>query len=299
MPISPISFTITAVSPMPGWPSRRADQRRLAAAEKPGDERDGELAVSRQERARDRGRAGRAAGRRGAPPPPTAHRGCRRRPTGPCGRAGRRPARPSRRAAGRSGRAPCSRASRERPAPAPPAVLLGPVLFEEHSAESAHVVALYHPDGGGEMAKEILCCIGIDVDAVAGWLGSYGGEDSPDDISRGLFAGEVGTPPSPEAVRQVRPEDDLVHPRPLDRDVPGGDEADRRRGARDRHARLLAREPDLDDARAGGGRADQVHRPDRERLAAGGRPATSRRGGSSRTSRTSCSSSTGSSTTTA
>jgi peptidoglycan/xylan/chitin deacetylase (PgdA/CDA1 family) len=44
------------------------------------------------------------------------------------------------------------------------------------------------------MAKEILCAFGVDVDAVAGWLGSYGGEDSPDDISRGLFAGEVGTP---------------------------------------------------------------------------------------------------------
>src|ERR1700676_2025171 len=44
------------------------------------------------------------------------------------------------------------------------------------------------------MAKEILCGCGIDVDAVAGWLGSYGGEDSPDDISRGLFAGEVGSP---------------------------------------------------------------------------------------------------------
>jgi peptidoglycan/xylan/chitin deacetylase (PgdA/CDA1 family) len=44
------------------------------------------------------------------------------------------------------------------------------------------------------MAKEILCSIGVDVDAVAGWLGSYGGEDSPDDISRGMFAGEVGAP---------------------------------------------------------------------------------------------------------
>ncbi|MBF7142614.1 MULTISPECIES: polysaccharide deacetylase family protein [Pseudomonas] len=44
------------------------------------------------------------------------------------------------------------------------------------------------------MAKEILVSIGVDVDAVAGWLGSYGGEDSPDDISRGLFAGEVGSP---------------------------------------------------------------------------------------------------------
>jgi peptidoglycan/xylan/chitin deacetylase (PgdA/CDA1 family) len=44
------------------------------------------------------------------------------------------------------------------------------------------------------MAKTILCAFGVDVDAVAGWLGSYGGEDSPDDISRGLFAGEVGSP---------------------------------------------------------------------------------------------------------
>lgn len=44
------------------------------------------------------------------------------------------------------------------------------------------------------MAKEILCAYGVDVDAVAGWLGSYGGENSPDDISRGLFAGEIGTP---------------------------------------------------------------------------------------------------------
>jgi peptidoglycan/xylan/chitin deacetylase (PgdA/CDA1 family) len=42
--------------------------------------------------------------------------------------------------------------------------------------------------------KEILCAFGVDVDAVAGWLGSYGGEDSPCDISRGLFAGEVGVP---------------------------------------------------------------------------------------------------------
>lgn len=44
------------------------------------------------------------------------------------------------------------------------------------------------------MAKEILVAYGVDIDAVAGWLGSYSGEDSPDDISRGLFAGEVGIP---------------------------------------------------------------------------------------------------------
>ncbi len=43
------------------------------------------------------------------------------------------------------------------------------------------------------MAKEIFCAIGVDVDAVGGWLGSYGGEDSPCDISRGLFSGEVGS----------------------------------------------------------------------------------------------------------
>jgi peptidoglycan/xylan/chitin deacetylase (PgdA/CDA1 family) len=42
--------------------------------------------------------------------------------------------------------------------------------------------------------KRIEVCIGVDVDAVAGWLGSYGGQDSPNDIQRGMFAGEVGTP---------------------------------------------------------------------------------------------------------
>ena len=50
--------------------------------------------------------------------------------------------------------------------------------------------------------KEILCGFGVDVDAVAGWLGSYGGEDSPDDISRGLFAGEVGAPRLVELFRR-------------------------------------------------------------------------------------------------
>jgi peptidoglycan/xylan/chitin deacetylase (PgdA/CDA1 family) len=42
--------------------------------------------------------------------------------------------------------------------------------------------------------KTIHIGFGVDVDAVAGWLGSYGGEDSPFDISRGIFAGEVGVP---------------------------------------------------------------------------------------------------------
>jgi peptidoglycan/xylan/chitin deacetylase (PgdA/CDA1 family) len=44
------------------------------------------------------------------------------------------------------------------------------------------------------MSKEIFVSFGIDVDAVGGWLGSYGGEDSPGDISRGVFAGEIGVP---------------------------------------------------------------------------------------------------------
>jgi peptidoglycan/xylan/chitin deacetylase (PgdA/CDA1 family) len=46
---------------------------------------------------------------------------------------------------------------------------------------------------GIDMAKEMFVSYGIDVDAVAGWLGSYGGEDSPCDISRGVFAGKVGS----------------------------------------------------------------------------------------------------------
>ena len=43
------------------------------------------------------------------------------------------------------------------------------------------------------MAKKIRCGFGVDVDAVAAWLGTFGGADSPHDISRGLFAGEVGS----------------------------------------------------------------------------------------------------------
>ena len=43
------------------------------------------------------------------------------------------------------------------------------------------------------MNKDILVSFGVDVDAVAGWLGSYGGQDSPNDISRGIFAGTVGS----------------------------------------------------------------------------------------------------------
>lgn len=35
------------------------------------------------------------------------------------------------------------------------------------------------------MGKKVLISYGVDVDAVCGWLGSYGGDDSTSDISRG------------------------------------------------------------------------------------------------------------------
>jgi peptidoglycan/xylan/chitin deacetylase (PgdA/CDA1 family) len=44
------------------------------------------------------------------------------------------------------------------------------------------------------MSKKIMCGFEVAFDAVAGWLGSYGGQDSPADIQRGVFAGEVGVP---------------------------------------------------------------------------------------------------------
>ncbi|KAF4503787.1 hypothetical protein G6O67_008882 [Ophiocordyceps sinensis] len=43
------------------------------------------------------------------------------------------------------------------------------------------------------MGKNVVISYGVDVDAVSGWLGSYKGEDSSHDISRGVFAGTVGT----------------------------------------------------------------------------------------------------------
>jgi peptidoglycan/xylan/chitin deacetylase (PgdA/CDA1 family) len=42
--------------------------------------------------------------------------------------------------------------------------------------------------------SDIDVAIGVDADCVAGWLGSYGGEDSPADLSRGLSAGNEGIP---------------------------------------------------------------------------------------------------------
>ena len=101
------------------------------------------------------------------------------------------------------------------------------------------------------MAKEILCGFGVDVDAVAGWLGSYGGEDSPDDISRGLFAGEVGSPRLLKLFARLGIKTTWFIPGHSIETFPSRDEGGRGSRPRDRHSRLFAREPDRDDARAG------------------------------------------------
>jgi hypothetical protein len=43
--------------------------------------------------------------------------------------------------------------------------------------------------------KRVLVSYGVDIDAVAGWLGSYGGEDSTSDISRGKHKHHFALPP--------------------------------------------------------------------------------------------------------
>lgn len=42
--------------------------------------------------------------------------------------------------------------------------------------------------------KNIQVCFNVHFDAVSLWIGSFGGEDSPCDISRGVHAATVGTP---------------------------------------------------------------------------------------------------------
>ena len=93
-------------------------------------------------------------------------------------------------AAASAGRAGSVAAARYRPPP-----LVPPRTASGASGGSSSV----HRYGD---RKEIFCAFGVDVDAVAGWLGSYGGEDSPCDISRGLFSGEVGVPRLVELFRR-------------------------------------------------------------------------------------------------
>ena len=110
------------------------------------------------------------------------------------------------------------------------------------------------------MAKEIFVAYGIDVDAVAGWLGSYGGEDSPCDITRGLFAGEVGSPRLLRMFERWGIKTTWFIPGHSIETFPEGDAGGRRCRPRDRHARLQPREPGRHDARAGRGDLRQVHR---------------------------------------
>ena len=42
--------------------------------------------------------------------------------------------------------------------------------------------------------KRVLVSYGVDIDAIAGWLGSYKGEDSTSDISRGQTALLIAQP---------------------------------------------------------------------------------------------------------
>ena len=42
--------------------------------------------------------------------------------------------------------------------------------------------------------KDIQICINVHFDAVSLWIGSFGGADSPCDISRGVFAAKRGVP---------------------------------------------------------------------------------------------------------
>ncbi|MEZ5864870.1 MAG: hypothetical protein R3D25_12700 [Geminicoccaceae bacterium] len=100
------------------------------------------------------------------------------------------------------------------------------------------------------MAKEIFCAFSIHCDAVAGWLGSYK-EDSPGDISRGVFAAEVGMPRILDLLRAFRPEAVLVHPRPHDRILPRRVRHGGEGGARDRPRTATATESAGHELRAG------------------------------------------------
>ena len=112
--------------------------------------------------------------------------------------------------------------------------------------------------------KEILCAYGVDFDAVAGWLGSYGGEDSPLDISRGLFAGEVGVPRLLDLFREFAIPVTWFVPGHSVETFPRAGGRDRRGRPRGRPARLQPRESDRDDAGPGRGGPRSLHRAARK-----------------------------------
>lgn len=108
--------------------------------------------------------------------------------------------------------------------------------------------------------KRVLVSYGVDIDAVAGWLGSYGGEDSVSDISRGKhmcltdhcrYTNKIPQrslgrarrhTPRTEAIRKIQHQSNMVHPRSHSGHLPGRMRNGPGCRPRDRVTRLLARE---------------------------------------------------------
>ena len=304
IPISPSSFTITAVSPMPGWPSRREISVVLPLPRKPVTSATGSLAVSCQALRRGRGRAGRAArpASRSASAQSDAEVVDDGRPALAVAQDVDASAPVVERAA-RSARAPGSASATRKTRARAPAILLGPVLVQEHTAESAHVVALYHQQSSHRRRRNgqgdlLLRTASTSTRSPAG--------SAPTAARTRRTTSRAACSPARSARRACSscstryglkttwfiPGHSIeTFPEETKLVVEAGHEIGMHGYS---HENPISMTPEQEEAVL-----DQVHRPDRGGLAAAGRPATSRRGGSSRTSPTSCCSSTASSTTTA
>ena len=74
-------------------------------------------------------------------------------------------------------------------------IIYGLVLLGAVGDAARETDQLIEAMGEGAMtAKDIQVCINPHFDAVALWIGSFGGEDSPCDISRGVFGAKRGVP---------------------------------------------------------------------------------------------------------
>lgn len=110
---------------------------------------------------------------------------------------------------------------------------------------------------------KIYCAFGTDIDSVAGWIGSYGGGDSPSDIQRGVFATEVGIPRLLRLFKKYGLRTSFFIPGHSLETFPDQMRMIVDDGARGRCPWLSARKPNRHDPPAGRGRAGQVHRADR------------------------------------
>ena len=110
------------------------------------------------------------------------------------------------------------------------------------------------------MAKEILCGFGVDVDAVAGWLGSYGGEDFARRYLGRSFAGEVGSPRLLKLFA-VGIKTTWFIPGHSIETFPAEMKAVAEAGHEIGIHGYWHERPDRDDARAGNGGAGQMHQP--------------------------------------